>query len=132
MSVWGLFSLISYSKPLILLLQIKGGGHTMNPGFSSTNGVQIGMSEFSDIVYDPEAQTVTVGAGVIWDDVYSALEPHGMNVIGGRVSGIGVAGFALGGGTCTVLQPTDRFNYLIHPSRIFVVDQSTWFDDRYR
>ena len=101
----------------------------MNPGFSSTNGVQIGMSEFSDIVYDPEAQTVTVGAGVIWDDIYSALEPHGMNVVGGRVSGIGVAGFALGGGTCTVLRPTDHFNYLIHPSRIFVVDQSTWFDD---
>ena len=129
MSVWGLFSLISYSKPLILLLQIKGEGHTMNPGFSSTNGVQIGMLKFSDIVYDPEAQTVMVGAGMIWDDVYSALEPHGMNVIGGRVSGISMAGFALGGGTCTVLQPTDCFNYLIHPSRIFVVDQSTWFDD---
>lgn len=77
---------------------VKGGGHTLNPGFSSTTGVQIVMSRFSEIVYDPESRTVTVGAGVIWDDVYAALEPHGVNVVGGRVSGIGVAGFTLGGG----------------------------------
>ncbi|KAI6140114.1 hypothetical protein BKA82DRAFT_16602 [Pisolithus tinctorius] len=77
---------------------VKGGGHTLNPGFSSTIGVQIVMSRFSEIVYDPESRTVTVGAGVIWDDVYTALEPHGVNVVGGRVSGIGVAGFTLGGG----------------------------------
>ncbi|KAI6043573.1 FAD-binding domain-containing protein [Pisolithus marmoratus] len=77
---------------------VKGGGHTLNPGFSSTTGIQIAMSRFSEIVYDPESRTVVVGAGVIWDDVYAALEPHGVNVVGGRVSGIGVAGFTLGGG----------------------------------
>ena len=71
----------------------------MNPGFSSTNGVQIGMSRFSDIQYSPELQTVTVGAGLIWDEVYAALEPHKVNVLGGRIPGIGVAGFTLGGGT---------------------------------
>ncbi|KAI6097199.1 FAD-binding domain-containing protein [Pisolithus sp. B1] len=77
---------------------VKGGGHTLNPGFSSTTGIQIAMSRFSEIVYDPKLRVVTVGAGVIWDDVYAALEPHGVTVIGGRVSGIGVAGFTLGGG----------------------------------
>lgn len=35
---------------------------------------------------------------MIWDDVYAALEPFGVNVLGGRVSGIGVGGFLLGGG----------------------------------
>ncbi|KAG8216423.1 hypothetical protein J3R82DRAFT_6528 [Butyriboletus roseoflavus] len=77
---------------------IKGGGHTANPGFSSTVGVQITMSRFSDVVYDSTAQTATIGAGLIWDNVYMALEPHGVNVVGGRVSGVGVAGFTLGGG----------------------------------
>ncbi|KAI6127318.1 FAD dependent oxidoreductase [Pisolithus sp. B1] len=77
---------------------VKGGGHAMNPGFSSTTGIQIAMSSFSEIVYDPELQAVSVGAGTIWDDVYAALEPHGVTVVGGRVSGIGVAGFTLGGG----------------------------------
>lgn len=35
---------------------------------------------------------------MIWDDVYSYLEPRGVNVLGGRVTGVGVAGFILGGG----------------------------------
>lgn len=41
---------------------------------------------------------MNVGAGLIWDDVYAALEPLGVNVIGARATGIGVAGFTLGGG----------------------------------
>ncbi|KAL4063633.1 hypothetical protein V8B97DRAFT_2026278 [Scleroderma yunnanense] len=77
---------------------IKGGGHTTNPGFSSTTGVQISLSRFSDVVYDPEAQTATVGAGLTWDTVYTALEPHGVNVVGARGPGVGVAGLSLGGG----------------------------------
>lgn len=35
---------------------------------------------------------------MIWDDVYTVLEPHNVNIVGGRVSGVGVAGFTLGGG----------------------------------
>ncbi|KAG6332795.1 hypothetical protein ID866_6297 [Astraeus odoratus] len=77
---------------------VKGGGHATNPGFSSTIGVQIAMYRFSEITYDSNTQTVTVGAGLLWDDVYAALEPYGMNVVGGRISGIGVAGLTLGGG----------------------------------
>jgi hypothetical protein len=56
------------------------------------------MSRFSDVTYDYVSQTATIGAGLIWDDVYAALEPYGVNVAGGRVSGVGVAGFILGGG----------------------------------
>ena len=56
------------------------------------------MSRFSEVSYDPGAQTVRIGAGLIWDDVYAALEPHGVNVVGGRVTGVGVAGLTLGGG----------------------------------
>lgn len=70
----------------------------MNPGYSSTKGVQIAMSRFNKVVYNATTQTVDVGSGLIWDDVYAALEVYGVNVVGGRVSGIGVAGFSLGGG----------------------------------
>lgn len=56
------------------------------------------MYRFADVTYDHTTQTATIGAGMIWDDVYAALEPFGVNVAGGRVSGIGVAGFTLGGG----------------------------------
>lgn len=78
---------------------MKGGGHATNPGFSSTTGVQIAMTRFSEVVYDAGSQTVDVGSGLVWDDVYAQLEPHGVNVVGGRSSGVGVAGFSLGGGT---------------------------------
>ena len=57
------------------------------------------MYRFSDVKYDAASQTAEIGAGLIWDDVYAALEPHGVNVVGGRVTGVGVAGFTLGGGT---------------------------------
>lgn len=77
---------------------VKGGGHATNPGFSSTPGVQIAMYRFSEVSYDAASQTVDVGAGLVWDDVYAALEPLGVNVVGGRVTGVGVAGFSLGGG----------------------------------
>ena len=78
--------------------KVKGGGHAMNPGFSSTPGIQISMSRFSEIKYDVATQTVSVGAGCIWDDVYAALEPYDVVAVGGRVRGIGVDGFTLGGG----------------------------------
>ena len=70
----------------------------MNPNFSSTTGVQIAMTRFNGVDLDADAGTVTVGAGLIWDDVYAALAPHDVMVVGGRVSGVGVAGFSLGGG----------------------------------
>ena len=56
------------------------------------------MYRFSEVNYDSTSQTVDVGPGLIWDDVYAALEPFGVNVVGGRVTGVGVAGFSLGGG----------------------------------
>ncbi|KAG5637106.1 hypothetical protein H0H81_005744 [Sphagnurus paluster] len=56
------------------------------------------MSRFSDVTYDTTSQTAVIGAGLIWDDVYAALAPYNVNVVGGRVSGVGIAGFTLGGG----------------------------------
>ncbi|KAK0479220.1 FAD dependent oxidoreductase [Armillaria novae-zelandiae] len=77
---------------------VKGGGHATNQGFSSTTGVQIALTRFNEIVYDSATQTAVIGAGNIWDDVYEVLNAQGVNVVGGRVSGIGVGGFTLGGG----------------------------------
>ncbi|KAG6335497.1 hypothetical protein ID866_3586 [Astraeus odoratus] len=56
------------------------------------------MTRFQDVTYNQTAQAATIGAGLIWDDVYAALEPYAVNVVGGRVSGVGVAGLILGGG----------------------------------
>ncbi|KAG1747301.1 FAD-binding domain-containing protein [Suillus lakei] len=77
---------------------IKSGGHAANAGFSSTSGVQIAMYSFSGVVYDSEAQTATVGTGLLWDDVYIALEQYNVTVVGAKVTGIGIGGISLGGG----------------------------------
>ena len=69
-------------------LQVKGGGHQTNPGFSSTTGVHISLKKFSGINYDAQKNVVTVGAGLIWDDVYAVLDPLGVGVVGGRASGV--------------------------------------------
>ncbi|CAF3417278.1 unnamed protein product [Rotaria socialis] len=56
------------------------------------------MRRFHKVIYHANNQTVDVDSGLIWDDVYSALDPYNVSVVGGRVSGVGVAGFTLGGG----------------------------------
>ena len=56
------------------------------------------MIRFNEIKVNSSCGTVDVGAGLTWGQVYEALEPTGVNVVGGRVPGIGVAGLTLGGG----------------------------------
>ncbi|KAF8601270.1 FAD-binding domain-containing protein [Ceratobasidium sp. AG-I] len=84
---------------------IRSGGHATNPGFSSTPGVQIALFRLDEVTYhtelaaaDGSVGTVDIGAGLTWDTVYAALEPYNVNVVGGRVTGVGVGGFVLGGG----------------------------------
>ncbi|KAF8489288.1 FAD-binding domain-containing protein [Russula emetica] len=77
---------------------VKGGGHAVNPGFSSTTGVQIAMTRFNETKVNSTCGTVEVGAGLTWDEVYDALNHTGVTVVGGREPGVGVAGLTLGGG----------------------------------
>lgn len=77
---------------------MKGGGH-QGAKYSSTTGVLIAMTCFSQVTYHEESQTAEVGAGLLCQDAYAALKPHGVTVLGSRVSGVGMGGFILGGGT---------------------------------
>ena len=70
----------------------------MNPGFSSTPGVQITLTRFNEVNYDASTETVEFGSGLVFNDVYNALAPFNRSVTGSRMSGIGVGGFLLGGG----------------------------------
>jgi hypothetical protein len=55
------------------------------------------MTRFKDVNVDSASATVEVGTGLTWDQVYSALEPYEITVVGGGVPGVGVGGCALGG-----------------------------------
>ena len=56
------------------------------------------MTRFNGTNVDSTSGTVKVGAGLTWGQVYDALDPTGVNVVGGRVPDVGVAGLTLGGG----------------------------------
>jgi hypothetical protein len=56
------------------------------------------MARFNETKVDSTCGTVEVGAGLTWDQVYTILEPTGLNVVGGRIPGVGIAGLTLGGG----------------------------------
>ena len=58
------------------------------------------MIRFNETIVNSTCGTVEVGAGLTWDQVYDALNDTGVIVIGGRLSGVGVAGLSLGGGAC--------------------------------
>jgi hypothetical protein len=80
------------------------------------------MTRFKDIKVDKTTATVEVGAGLTWDQVYAALDPYGVNVIGGRVPGIGVAGLTLGGGEHFLLAYISSLNELRIAFRSFLED----------
>jgi hypothetical protein len=77
---------------------VSSGRHASNQGFSSTTGVQIDLTNFSNVTLSADKTYVDVGAGNLWDNVYKVLDQSGYNIVGGRVAGVGVGGYITGGG----------------------------------
>lgn len=66
---------------------VKGGGHAAWAGASSIeDGITVSMENFKQAVVASDKQTVDVGPGLRWIDVYKAVEKDGLSVAGGRVS----------------------------------------------
>ncbi|KAF8259738.1 hypothetical protein EI94DRAFT_1812806 [Lactarius quietus] len=116
---------------------IKGAGHSTNSGFSSTPGVQISMARFRDIVLNEEEGTVEIGAGLTWTEVYSYLVPKGLTVVGGRIDGVGVSGYTLGGGYSwksnqygLTIDTVTAFELVLpngHVKKVTEKDEDLWF-----
>ena len=58
------------------------------------------MTQFNDVVIREDCRTVEVVAGLTWNDFHKYLIPEGLDVVGGRLDGVGVAGLTLGGDEC--------------------------------
>ena len=67
---------------------MKSGGHTSNPGFSSTEGILIYTGKFSQVTYDATSGTAKIGSGLVWETVYEQLQDHNVTVLGGRAAGV--------------------------------------------
>lgn len=95
---------------------LRSGGHDFNVNHSNVNntGILVDMVHFNQITLSADKETVAIGAGARWGDVYRALNGSGVSVNGGRSPNPGVAGQTLGGGI-------GWFSNLVGPSAASVV-----------
>ncbi|OGM43490.1 hypothetical protein ABOM_008048 [Aspergillus bombycis] len=78
---------------------VRSGGHTPHAGANNiSGGVTIDLSLLSWTRFDAASETVDIGPGGRWRDVYGELDKHGRIVAGGRNGTVGVGGLILGGG----------------------------------
>jgi FAD/FMN-containing dehydrogenase len=79
---------------------MRGGGHMPIRDFNNINstGVLLSSSGFRRLEMAADGESVHVGPGNNWADVYEFLEPHGKVVVGGRLGIVGIPGFVTGGG----------------------------------
>ncbi|KAK1633646.1 FAD binding domain-containing protein [Colletotrichum phormii] len=79
---------------------IRGGGHMPISNASSigATGILISSKNMGTLHLSNDRDTLTIGPGLRWSDVYTALDGTGVTVLGGRGSPIGVSGLLLGGG----------------------------------
>ncbi|KAK7524015.1 hypothetical protein IWZ03DRAFT_356320 [Phyllosticta citriasiana] len=90
---------ILFSRLFRCPFAVKSGGHSAFAGSSNIQGgITLDLRELNQVQLSDDKSIVSVGTGNKWVDVYEALEPHDLAVIGGRVSAIGVGGLTLGGG----------------------------------
>ncbi|KAF2670714.1 FAD-binding domain-containing protein [Microthyrium microscopicum] len=79
---------------------VKSGGHSFLSGASNiNNGITLDLSRLNSIKLSEDKQSVRLGPGATWKEVYQVLEPLGLTALGARAGSVGVGGFILGGGS---------------------------------
>lgn len=83
---------------------IRSGGHSPLADWASIDdGVLISMASLTNMAYDAFAETVRVGFGCRWGELYEFLESFDRLVVGGRVPSVGLA-LTIGGKTVAGLK----------------------------
>jgi hypothetical protein len=67
-------------------------------GSSSHGGFLFDLSELNHVEIAEDRQSVKLGPGVHWGELFQYLEKKGLMCLGGRDFGVGVPGFIFGGG----------------------------------
>ncbi|PHH62826.1 hypothetical protein CDD81_6626 [Ophiocordyceps australis] len=80
-------------------IAIRGQGHAPFAGSANIDGeccVTIDMRGLEGIRLSDHENMVKIGVGETWESTYTEIEKYGKTTPGGRVGGVGVAGFILG------------------------------------
>ncbi|KAF1354469.1 FAD-binding domain-containing protein, partial [Lizonia empirigonia] len=79
---------------------MRGGGHMPISDAANINstGVLISSTNLNALELSEDKETMSIGPGPRWGDVFNYLEFTNKTVIGGRYAPVGVPGLLLGGG----------------------------------
>jgi hypothetical protein len=91
---------LQFARENKLPFNVKGGGHSAAGYCLNDGGVVIDMFHLNNISFNKKDETVRVGMGARWKDVYEHMEDThtGLIPVGGGCPTVGPAGFMLGGG----------------------------------
>jgi FAD/FMN-containing dehydrogenase len=78
---------------------VRGGGHNVAGRAVAEGSLMIDLSRMRQVTVNAASQVAIVEGGALWHDVDVATAQFGLATTGGLVSGTGVGGFTLGGGT---------------------------------
>jgi FAD/FMN-containing dehydrogenase len=82
-----------------LFLAVRGGGHDFAGHSTTDGGLLVDLSLMQGIRIDPAARRAWLQPGVLVGAFDHESQAFGLASTGGTVSGVGVAGYTLGGGT---------------------------------
>ncbi|WP_255310878.1 FAD-binding oxidoreductase [Streptomyces viridosporus] len=81
-------------RGLAVAVQCTGHGHAA----AARGGVLVTTGRMTGVEVDPDRRTVSVGAGVRFEQVIPATAPHGLAPLNGSAPHVGVVSYVLGGG----------------------------------
>lgn len=79
-------------------LAVRCGGHSTDTSASTDGGILIDLQYMNKVHVDTTKHIVTVQGGALWADVNRATDEHGLRVVSGTASQVGVGGLTLRGG----------------------------------
>jgi hypothetical protein len=89
---------VSFASRQGVLVSVRGGGHSA-PGYGTNDGgLVIDLSSMKAISVNPGKRTARAEGGVLWRELDSQTQAHGLATTGGTVSNTGIGGLTLGGG----------------------------------
>ncbi|KAK2610729.1 hypothetical protein N8I77_004135 [Diaporthe amygdali] len=79
---------------------MRGGGHMPIADAANINstGVLISSSNLKTLQLSEDKETMSIGPGPRWGDVFEYMDGSNLTIVGGRLAPVGVPGLLLGGG----------------------------------
>ncbi len=62
-----------------------------------TDGFAIDLANINTVAISDNGDSVILGSGLRWKEVYDYLEPLNLTTVGARMPSVGVGGFIVGG-----------------------------------